>query len=103
MKEIWKNIPEYKGVYQASNLGNIRSLDRVTNGRKIKGKVMKKKHRGPVPTITLSHHGRQTYRISALVVSAFKNIPLDDLYGVVIKHKDGDKENCAIKNLKLIK
>lgn len=28
MKEIWKDIPEYKGLYQASNLGRIRSTDR---------------------------------------------------------------------------
>lgn len=27
-KEVWKDIPDYKGYYQASNLGNIRSLDR---------------------------------------------------------------------------
>ena len=26
--EIWKDIPEYEGLYQASNLGNIKSLKR---------------------------------------------------------------------------
>ena len=26
MKEIWKDIPGYEGYYQASNLGNLRSL-----------------------------------------------------------------------------
>ncbi len=26
MKEIWRNIPDYNGVYQASNAGKIRSL-----------------------------------------------------------------------------
>lgn len=28
-KEIWKDIPKFEGYYQISNLGNIRSLDRV--------------------------------------------------------------------------
>jgi hypothetical protein len=28
--EIWKDIPGYEGQYQASNLGHIRSLDRLT-------------------------------------------------------------------------
>lgn len=28
MKEIWKDIKEYKGIYQISNLGKVRSLDR---------------------------------------------------------------------------
>lgn len=45
-KEIWKNIPNYDG-YQASNFGNIRSLDRTiiqkNNGvkRRVKGKLLK--------------------------------------------------------------
>lgn len=28
-EEIWKDIPDFEGIYQASNLGNIRSLDRT--------------------------------------------------------------------------
>lgn len=31
MKEIWKNMNEYKGLYQVSNLGNVKSLDRKSN------------------------------------------------------------------------
>ena len=27
-KEIWKDIPDYEGIYQVSNLGRIKSLDR---------------------------------------------------------------------------
>ena len=33
MKEVWKNIPEYEGLYQASNFGPIRSLDRYVKGK----------------------------------------------------------------------
>lgn len=29
MEEIWKDIPDYEGYYQVSNLGRIKSLDRV--------------------------------------------------------------------------
>ena len=28
MKEIWKDIKQYEGLYQVSNLGRIRSLPR---------------------------------------------------------------------------
>ncbi len=28
MKEIFKDIPNYKGMYQVSNLGNVKSLER---------------------------------------------------------------------------
>lgn len=30
-KEIWKDIPNYEGIYQASNLGRIRTVDRKIN------------------------------------------------------------------------
>ena len=39
MEEIWKDVVGYEGYYQVSNLGRVRSLDRIaSNGRKIKGK-----------------------------------------------------------------
>lgn len=28
--EIWKDVPGYVGLYQVSNLGNIRSLSKKT-------------------------------------------------------------------------
>lgn len=44
-KEIWKDIPGYEGLYQASNLGNIKSLDRYKQNyskkQKIYGKILK--------------------------------------------------------------
>lgn len=43
--EIWKDIPEYEGLYQASNLGRVRSLDRVSIGVRFnstrKGRILK--------------------------------------------------------------
>ena len=43
MQEIWKDIPEYEGIYQASNLGRIRVLDRIVNcGIKNNHKVLRK-------------------------------------------------------------
>ena len=36
MEEIWKDISNYEGLYQVSNLGNVRSLSHIRkNGRKI--------------------------------------------------------------------
>ena len=28
MQEVWKDIPGYEGLYQASSLGNIKSYDK---------------------------------------------------------------------------
>ena len=45
MQEIWKDIKGYEGLYQVSNLGRIKSLDKKTknkNGEFIKkGKILK--------------------------------------------------------------
>lgn len=49
MEEIWKDIPEYESLYQASNLGNIRGLNRtnrykrwdVETIRRINGRLLK--------------------------------------------------------------
>ena len=39
--EVWKDIPKYKGYYQASNLGNIRSVARVLSTKQMyKGHVL---------------------------------------------------------------
>ena len=43
MEEIWKDIENYEGLYQISNLGNVRSVDRIVNaGIKNNNKVVKK-------------------------------------------------------------
>jgi len=44
-EEIYKDIVGYEGYYQVSNLGNVKSLDRVVdhaiNGpRKVKGRIL---------------------------------------------------------------
>lgn len=46
MKEIWKDIEGYEGLYQVSNLGRVKSLDRLVKGRYgnsrlVKGKLLK--------------------------------------------------------------
>lgn len=50
MSEVWKVIPGYEGLYQASNLGRIRSKDRTIAQvsrygtpieRKLKGRILK--------------------------------------------------------------
>ena len=33
MKEIWKDIKDYEGLYQISNLGRVKSLPRDTNNQ----------------------------------------------------------------------
>lgn len=42
MKEIWKDIKGYEGIYQVSSLGRVRSLDRIdSNNHPLKGVILK--------------------------------------------------------------
>ena len=36
--EIWKDIPNYEGLYQVSNLGNVRSLKEAEEKTSVKTK-----------------------------------------------------------------
>lgn len=41
-EELWKDIPNYEGIYQASNLGRIKSLERIDAlGHRLKEKILK--------------------------------------------------------------
>lgn len=46
MQEIWKDIPGYEGLYQVSNKGRVKSLERYSykgnrSVQKLKTKILK--------------------------------------------------------------
>ncbi len=95
MEEIWKDIEGYEGKYQASNLGNVRSL----NYRKTSElKLLKQKTDGNgYKRVNLYKDGkRKNCRVHRLVAIAFlpnpNNLP-------VVNHKDEDKTNNNVNNL----
>ncbi|MEN8122935.1 MAG: NUMOD4 domain-containing protein [Bacteroidota bacterium] len=101
MKEIWKDIPEYKGTHQASTLGRIKSLDRYDNrGRLRKGIILKtRKDKDGYHILNMSKNGVvKTRKLHRMIYSAFKE--LKD--GFVIDHDDNNKDNNKLSNLKQI-
>ena len=106
MKEVWKDIAGFEGLYQVSNLGNVRSLDRtefLTNqhnqyGRKRKGGVVKQFHdkRGYM-VVTFSKGCKlKQLKVHRLVAMAF----LPNLCNhPQVNHKDENKENNRVDNL----
>ena len=76
--EIWKPIPAFVGLYEASSSGRIRSLDRITaHGTTRKGRVLKG-HRHPDGHLTLSlwRDGNRNRRyVHRLVLSAIAGEP----------------------------
>lgn len=107
-KEIWKDIPQYEGVYQVSSLGRIRSLDReVTyiDGRfyKYKGNLIKTRvYKKGYPQLTLQlNKVNKHFLVHQLVAMAFLgHIP--NGHKVEINHKDRDKLNNKLSNLELL-
>jgi hypothetical protein len=103
MKEQWKDIEGYLGVYQVSNLGRLRSLERECYnpryGKFIRaGRIMKTPlHSTGYPFCTLHKDGiAKTFKVHRLVAGAFLARPSNRDY---VNHKDGDKTNNNVSNL----
>ena len=101
--EVWKDIKDYEGIYQVSNRGNIRSLDRevvYSNGtvRNHKGVEMKPSiDKDGYLRVNLSRNGKKSrFFIHRLVGMAF--IPNEE-DKPAINHKDGVKDNNEVSNL----
>jgi len=99
-KEIWKDIPDYEGSYQASTHGRVRSLDsKDSMGRKFKGLVLR-------PSFDKYKKARITlyknrvpfyYTRAALILLTFLSPRPNSLQ---ICHKDGNASNDRLSNLR---
>lgn len=90
MKEVFKDIKGYEGIYQISNLGNVKSIRR--------NKLLKvaKDRCGYLKTVFSINNIRKTYLIHRLVAETFITNP-DNL--PCVNHKDEDKSNNCVDNL----
>ena len=109
--EIWKPIKGYEGLYEVSNCGNVRSLDRDIvkynvltkrdNVLHIKGQIMKPSiNKYGYYRLSLSKDGiRKSYPIHRLVAETFidnpNNLPQ-------VNHIDENKLNNNVDNLEFI-
>lgn len=102
MKEIWKDIKGYEGLYQVSSLGNVRSLDRYKKNRKgrylQKGRILNKNYdKDGYLIVGLYKNGKgKTKKIHRLVAEAFIPNPEDK---PTINHKNGIRSNNCVENL----
>lgn len=100
---IWKDIKGYEGLYQVSDEGDVRSLDRKTIGKDgrvcyFKGRNLKKtKMNIGYLKVTLVKNGENNqFLVHRLVANAFISNPHNLPY---INHKDEDKTNNSVSNL----
>lgn len=93
MKEIWKDIPNYEGLYQISNLARVKSFHQ----NKPNGIILSYNVRQGYNTVQLHNKGdRHSYQIHRLVAEAF--IPNPNNYPF-INHIDENRKNNNIDNL----
>ena len=95
MKEIWKDIDGYEGLYQVSNLGNVRSLNWGRRGI-IRNLYLKKHNKGYLHVELANDGAKKAFTVHRLVAMAF--IPNPNNYGFV-NHIDEDKTNNNAENL----
>ena len=94
MKEIWKDIPEYKGLYQISNLGRVKSLNYNHTGKK---RILSPgTSRGYLCVILCKNGKIKKFTIHRLVAMTFLENP-DNL--PMVNHKDENKQNNSVSNL----
>lgn len=105
--EIWKDIPGYEGRYQVSNMGRVKSLDRITidkhgRNKRLKGQIIAPK-KGTVKghdyvnVIIYKDLRDKTFRIHVAVMLAFVGERPENH---VIDHINGDGLDNRLVNLR---
>jgi len=92
-KEIWKDIPNYEGMYQVSNLGRVKSLNYNHTGKE--GVLKPQSNKDGYYQVLLWEGGRRkTNKIHRLVMLAF--LGESDLH---VNHINGIKTDNRLENL----
>ncbi len=104
--EIWKDIKGYEGMYQVSNYGNVRGLDRYRiskNNTKVfvKGQMLKqhKSNRGYYRVFLVKDSKNKPISVHRLVAIHFIDNPENKPF---IDHIDCDKSNNHTSNLRWV-
>ena len=91
--ETWKAVVGYEGLYEVSDLGQVRGL--------VRGKVLRPKkstHPAPRKLVELYRDGKGSWKqIHCLVLEAFVGPRPPSMIGA---HGDGDPANCSLGNLR---
>lgn len=105
MREIWKDIPNYEGLYQVSNLGRVKSLPRTvirthngTGDLLLKSRILSPStYPKGYKKVTLRKNNKSKYFfVHRLVAEVF--IPNPNNYPHV-NHKDENPSNNDFRNL----
>jgi len=100
--ENWKDIIDYDGLYQVSDSGNVRSINRTVAGKNKTTRNINGTHIAPFiwrgyHCVKLAKNGKwKHFKVHRLVLEAFSQQPQE---GLDVNHIDGDKSNNRLENL----
>jgi hypothetical protein len=105
MNEEWRDVVGYEGMYQVSNFGQVRSIDRISEGKpgtmcRRKGRILKlnpNARKGYLLCSVIKHGVPSSKHVHRLVAEAF--IPNPD-NKPVIDHIDRNRANNVVSNLR---
>jgi hypothetical protein len=100
--ENWKAVVGYEGLYEVSDMGNIRRIGRWTDGRANKVKGIRKPHKKANGYFRINLYRDKTlkdFAIHRLVLAAFVG-PLE--FGYEVNHKNGIKNDNRLENLEYL-
>ena len=107
INEIWKPVPGYEGLYECSNQGRVRSLNRITidkngNNKKFKGRILKLSlnNSGYYRVELCKSSKLKRYTVHQLVMITFRNYKPNG-NKTVINHKNNDPLDNRLVNLEL--
>lgn len=103
-KEIWKAVPGYRGYYEVSSLGRVRSLDRTVSRRgapdvriRLRGRLMRQTSETEYPMVVLCKDGAQkTFPTHRLVLMSFLG---PRPRGKEARHLNGNEYDARLRNL----
>lgn len=109
-EEIWKDVVGYEGIYQISNLGRVKSLDRVEEVHRLDiDKIIRRPRRGRILKQKLNQAGYFVLHFRNTNGNGESWPQLHRLLGIAflpnpenkptINHKDGVKTNNSLDNL----
>lgn len=105
MKEVWKDIAGYEGLYQISNMGRVKSCERYRINHSKPQRVPEKikapstSHNGYYSVVLYKEGKGKGFRINRLVAEAFCDKPSD---AMVVNHIDNNRKNNKADNLEWV-
>lgn len=109
-EEIWKDIPDYEGLYQVSSLGRVKSIERKSpmprNGknqtRRRREIILKQPIRSTYLCVGLFKNGKQRiFSTHQLVAMAFLgHVP--NGYTLVVNHKNFIRTDNRLSNIEVV-